>query len=82
MVCTICGRLVTGPALSIHVTAEQAMVHEGRVFRAGDAQVHSDWLICRDCCRESAADTLGDLHLLGFFRVVANDLAKKTGGEA
>lgn len=72
--CTNCGRLVAGPALSIHLVAELVEVHQGRVFRASGGQVESDWLICPDC-RQKAEN----MSLPVFFRVVANDLAKKTG---
>lgn len=78
MVCTICGRLVTGPALSFHVTAEAAVVHEGRVFRAGAGQVESDWLICPDC--QQAAGGGPGFEVGGFIRTMANGLAKKAGG--
>lgn len=79
MMCTNCGRPVAGPALSLTVTAEAAVVHEGREFRAAAGQVVSQWLICEDCTQEKQANPLGDMNLPGFFLVVKNDLAKTTG---
>lgn len=76
MVCTNCGRLVAGPALSIHVTAEAAVVHEGRVFRAADRPIISDWLICQECYQGGSE---AGLHLAGFIKVMADGLAKATG---
>jgi hypothetical protein len=79
MMCTNCGRPVAGPALLVDVVANQAVVHDGRLFLAASQHLKAEWVICPDC-QQGMWPIMMDMG--GFFRTVANGLAKTTGREA